>query len=119
MALLTPVEPTLTGVNPAAPAAASAGGDTFTAPRGSEWLLRVINGGGSPITATIDDPNSPSPVGATTFNPDLAVVVTNGQERMIKIDENAVARFRAAATGLISIAYSGVTTVTVQLIRTR
>jgi hypothetical protein len=95
-------------------AAAAGGGDSFVNDQadGSRTFLHVKNGGGSPITVTIDDPNSQSPAGATSWNPDLAVTVANATERMIGplggrfIDGN----------GSTAITYSGVTTVTVAVI---
>lgn len=92
-------------------AAAAGGGDSFVNDQadGSRTFLVVKNGGGSPITVTVDDPNSKSPDGATQFNPDLAVTVANGGERWIGplgsrfIDGN----------GNTAIAYSAVTSVTV------
>jgi hypothetical protein len=119
MATLTPLVPTLAGVQEVAPVAAAGGGDVFPAVPGGEYLLRVVNGGGSPITVTLNDPNTQSPVGATAFNPDVAVPVTNGTTKSIKLGERDVTRLRNPTTGNIEIAYSGVTTVTVQVQRVR
>jgi hypothetical protein len=74
----------------------------------------VNNGGGSPITVTIDDPNSSTPVAATAFNPDPNMSVTNGTAKMMLIDTR---RCLNSATGLINITYSAVTTVTVAVYR--
>lgn len=92
--------------------AAAGGGDTLTPTVGDfrNLILFVNNGGGSPITVTIDDPTSTSPPAATAWNPDLAVSVTNATAKLILID---VKRTLNTSTGLISITYSGVTTVTV------
>jgi hypothetical protein len=117
MATLTPIVPTLAGTVETAPAAAAAGGDVFPAVLGATYLLRIINGGGSLITATLDDPSSQSPPGATAFNPDVAIPVTNGTTKSCRISRKDVARLRNPTTGMISIAYSGVTTVTVQVQR--
>jgi hypothetical protein len=97
-------------------AAAAGGGDTIAPAAGDsrQFALFVNNGGGSPITVTIDDPNTTSPVGATAFNPDQAVTVANATARWILIDTKRVLN---SGTGLISITYSGVTTVTVAVYR--
>lgn len=95
------------GLTPAY-AAAGAGGDKCTA--GPAVFLHVKNGGGAPITVTVDDPTSVSPSGAQAFNPDLSVVVTNAQERMIG---PLTDRFTNPTDGLVAWTYSGVTTVTV------
>jgi hypothetical protein len=117
MATLVPIVPVLTGTVETAPAAAAGGGDVFPAVQGASYLLRVINGGGSPITVTLDDPSTQSPPGATAFNPDVAIPVTNGTTKSIKITSSDVNRLRNPTTGNIAIAYSGVTTVTVQVQR--
>jgi hypothetical protein len=97
-------------------ATAAGGGDTITPVAGDfrQFALFVNNGGGSPITVTIDDPTALSPAAATAWNPDQAVVVANATARWILIDTKRVLN---TATGLISITYSGVTTVTVAVYR--
>jgi hypothetical protein len=117
MATLTPIQPVLAGTQETAPAAAAAGGDVFPAVEGGSYLLRVINGGGSPITVTLNDPTSQAPGSATAFNPDVAVPVTNATTKSILINSSDVRRLRNPTTGNIEIAYSGVTTVTVQVQR--
>jgi hypothetical protein len=96
--------------------AATGGGDTITPTAGDSRLLAlwVKNGGGSSITVTVDDPTSGSPGAATAFNPDTATTVPNGSERLIPLDPG---RFRNPANGQIAITYSGVTTVTVGVVR--
>ena len=107
MATLTKQTIVPAGTNPSYVAAA--GGGDKVAP-GPTTFLHVKNGGGAPITVTVDDPTSVGPAGAQAFNPDLSVSVTNAQERMIgPITE----RFANPADGLAAITYSGVTTVTV------
>jgi hypothetical protein len=85
MAVFTKQKLTLAGVAPTY-TAANAGGDSFVNDQadGSRTFLHVKNTGGSPITVTLDDPNSKTPEGATAWNPDLAVSVpaTTG-DRMI------------------------------------
>ena len=107
MATLAKQTITPTGLNPTYTAAAG-GGDKVQA--GPNVFLHVKNGGGAPITVTIDDPTSVGPSGAQSFNPDLSVSVTNAQERMIG---PLTDRFTNPADGLVAITYSGVTTVTV------
>ena len=95
-----------TGVAPAYTAAAG-GGDTMEC--GPSMFLHIKNGGGSPITVTLavvaGDP------GTGLVIADLAVSVTNAQERMIG---PVLPQFFAnPTTGVCNITYSGVTTVTV------
>jgi hypothetical protein len=79
------------------------GGDTVTA--GDNTYLHVKNPSGGPITITVDDPDSASPVGAAAFNPDVAIAVPAGAERII--GPLAVARFQNASDGLVHLTYSG------------
>lgn len=103
------------GLNPNAVAyVAAAGGGDKVAP-GDHTFLHVKNGGVGSINVTIDDPTSVSPIGATSFNPDLVVAVPNGEERMIG---PLSARFANPADGLVAITYSGVTSVTVAALTT-
>lgn len=110
MAVLTKQKLSLTGLNPSY-AAAAGGGDSFVNDQadGSRTFLHVKNGGGAPITVTINDPNSKQPEGSTAWDPDLAVTVTNAQERLIGPLGN---RF-IDSSGSTAIAYSAVTSVTV------
>jgi hypothetical protein len=71
----SPALPTGVVANPH-PAAA---GDAFS--NDGSTLLRIINGSGGPVTCTLDDPNTQTPVGATAFNPDAALVVAAGATR--------------------------------------
>ena len=107
MALLTVQVPTAAGITPSNSAVSSS--DTFAVATGHAYLLHVINGGGSSDTVTIDDPNSTDPGAATAFNPDQAVSVADGQQRMIKL---APARIKNATTGLATITHSFTTSVT-------
>jgi hypothetical protein len=97
-------------------AAAAGGGDTITPVVGDfrNFAVFVNNGGGSSITVTVDDPNAVSPPAATAWNPDQAVTVVNATARMIYINTSRVLN---RSTGLISITYSAVTTVTVAVYR--
>lgn len=91
-------------------AAAAGGGDTVTPDE--VGFLHVKNGGGSPITVTL------TVAGNSEFgqpNADNPVVVTNGDSKMIG---PLVTDFTGADTfGVVLIAYSGVTSVTVAALR--
>lgn len=104
MALLTRTDasgPTGAAVTPVS---AAGGGDTIVG--GQCVQLYVNNGGGSPITVTLVTPETVEGSLAVT---DRAVTVTNGTFRLIPVPS----RYNDPATGLASITYSGVTTVTV------
>lgn len=106
MALIAPQSIPITGLE-ATYAACTVGGDTV-APN-ERGFLHVKNGHSSPQTVTIVVPG-------TRFgqaNPDVAVVVTNGEERMI----GPLSRELKGTDGLISITYSGVTSLTIAAIR--
>lgn len=111
MAVLTKQKMSVTpGLAPTYTAAAG-GGDSFVNDQadGSRTFIHIKNGGGAPITLTVDDPNSKTPDGATAWNPDLAVTVANATERMVG---PIGARF-IDGNGNTNLAYSGVTTVTI------
>jgi hypothetical protein len=104
----------LTVQNPNATAAltmssAAGGGDTF-ANTGNERLM-VVNGGGSPITVTIDSPNTCNFETSANAAHDLAVTVAAGATKILPA--LPVGRFGETAT----ITYSGVTSVTVAVAR--
>jgi hypothetical protein len=93
---------------------ADATGDKFRIPDNGPVFLEIINGGGSSITATLDDPNSVTPEGAQSWNPDVQWTVPNGASRVVKIAD--ARRFNNnAVDGLASIAWSAVTSVTFKL----
>jgi hypothetical protein len=94
--------------------AASAGGDKVRP--GPNVFLEVNNGGGSPITVTVNDPNSRGPVGANAFDGDLVKSVAAG--KLAYIGPLTAERFADPSDGLAAITYSGVTTVTVVAIST-
>lgn len=106
MATLTTQVITRAGVADSLTAAAG-GGDAMAC--GSGMFLRINNGGGSPITVTLVVPS------ARTYEPNVAITspaisVTNGTSKMIgPVD----ATFADPSTGLCTVSYSGVTTVTV------
>lgn len=102
MALLTHQAPKLSGTT-ITYVAASAGGDTLGAVRNG--VLRVKNGGASPVTVTVVTP------GSTQYgqaDPDIPVVVAAGAEVAIGPLSDSL-----AVDGVISVTYSAVTSVTV------
>lgn len=114
MTNLTPIKPTLSGTDPAGYATCQAGGDTFDANPSTKYLIHVKNGHSASQSVVIDDPNTPSPAGATTFNPDVTDPVPNAGERFIKVDDPG--RFRDPNTGRISLSYSGTTLLTLKIL---
>jgi hypothetical protein len=93
-------------------AAAAGGGDAMAC--GSGMMLEVVNGGGASITVTLVIP------AARTYEPNVAITspvisVTNGTTRWIgPVD---AATFADPVTGLCTITYSAVTTVTVAAVQ--
>ena len=90
-------------------ASAAGGGDSFS--NDENTFFYVANGSGGDITVTFDDTGSVSPTGATAFTPDVAVVVTAAESRMIGPFPKA--RFGSS----VGITYSGVTSLTVAAIK--
>ncbi len=94
------------------PVAAAGGGDAMSC--GSGMMLEVVNGGGGSITVTFNIP------AARTYEPNVAitspaVAVANGvTKRFGPIDAQT---FADPVTGLCSITYSGVTSVTVAAVQ--
>ena len=94
------------------PVAAAGGGDAMTV--GSGMMLEVVNGGGAPITVTLNVPAS------RTFEPNVAITspaisVTNGTTKWIgPVDAGT---FMDPTTGLCTITYSAVTSVTVAAVQ--
>jgi hypothetical protein len=58
----------------------------------------------------IDDPNTLGPAGATAFNPDVTVSVTNAQERIIRL--GPIRRYINTGTGNVTVTHSFTTSVT-------
>ena len=108
MALLTTQDIDTNGVVPSLSAAAG-GGDT--AVPGHNVFLYVTNGGGSPITVTLVTPET---VDSDLAVGDRAVSVTNATSQFIRLPAEL---YRNVTTGLVSITYSGVTSVTVGIFR--
>lgn len=108
MALLAPQQIQITG--PAITLAAAAGGGDTVAPN-DRLFLWVKNASGSPITVTVVVPG-------TYFGqalPDVAVSVpaTTGERMIGPLDS----RLADPSTGVISITYSAVTSVTVAAVK--
>lgn len=91
----------------AACAAAAGGGDTV-AHSGKESIF-VFNGGGSQITVTVA--SQPDNFGQTLTAHDITRTVAAGKWAIIGPLE--ASKYRNASTGLLSITYSGVTSVKV------
>lgn len=113
MAVLTVQDCSVAGITPA-PVAAAGGGDQV--PNNGNVVLEIINGSGGAITVTVDDPGTPTPVGASAFNPDVATSIPAGQRRLF--GPYPPWRFNDA-NGRLSLTYSGVTSLTVGVYRTR
>lgn len=108
MATLTYKQPVIGGTDPAF-AAASGGGDKV-APN-DRGYIHVKNGGGSPITVTIDVPGN-TKYGLANPDPTISVPATTG-ERIIGPFPADLAN---PSDGLVAITYSGVTSVTIAAI---
>lgn len=111
MALLPTQSITSAGLTPTT-TAASGGGDTVAPASVADdrTMLYVLNGGGSPITVTVADPGK-TPAGNSGTAP--AISVAAGAASYIPIPPGAI----NPSTGLASITYSAVTTVTVAALR--
>lgn len=111
MALLPTQSITSAGLTPAT-VAASVGGDTVAPANLSDdrTFLYVNNGSGASITVTVADPGK-TPAGNSGTAP--AITVAAGAVGLIPISTGAI----NATTGLASITYSAVTTVTVAALR--
>lgn len=94
------------------PVAAAGGGDAMACGQG--MMLEVVNGGGSPITVTLAIPAGASGFPNTAYT-STAVVVTNGTTKWI--GPVSAQQYQDPTTGLCTITYSGVTTVTVAAVQ--
>ena len=110
MATLSVQDVVVTGLEPTLVAAAG-GGDDF--PNDGLTFLVIDNADASPMTVTVDDTGSVSPVGATAFTPDVDVIVTNGEQRYI--GPFPVSRFGNS----VALSYTSATSVTVAAVRLR
>lgn len=91
----------------------AAASDSFT--NNGKVMLRVTNGGGAPITLTVDDPSSVSPTAATAWNPDAAITIANGATKVI--GPFPPSRFNDA-NGRVQLAWSATTSVTWEAVAT-
>jgi hypothetical protein len=112
MATLTTQVINRAGVGPTY-AAATGGGDAMTC--GSNMFLHVKNASGSPITVTLNVP------AARTYEPNVAITsptvsvpATTGDRMIGPIDGGT---FQDPTTGLCTITYSGVTSLTVAAVQ--
>lgn len=109
MATLTTQTITAAGLDPAY-AAAAGGGDKVRP--GDGVFLHVINADASPITVTLATPGS---YYGTEANPDIDYTVAATGEQMIPVPVTPFAD--ASDSGLASVSYSAVVTVTVAALR--
>lgn len=112
MAALTvqPAARSANGVDLAGVAAAG-GGDSFT--NSGQEVFVVKNGGGAPITVTVVTPATVDGLAVT----DLTASVAAGATRMIGPFPPGIYNDTGAAGGIVSVTYSGVTTVTVAVVK--
>lgn len=81
---------------------------------GANNFLRVVNGGGAPITVTIAVPAGVSGFANATYA-NTQVSVTNGTTKEIGPIQPQL--YQDPTTGLATITYSGVTSVTVAAVQ--
>lgn len=121
MATLTPTlvdrpsGSTLNGTLASAVAVAASGGGDSVVLGGNSILVRVINGGGAPITVTLNSVLLPSfPGGTQVADVDPVMSVTNGTTKSFRLQNEDFTRFANTTTGLLDLTYSGVTSVTIE-----
>lgn len=106
---LTSLEPTFSS--------ADADGNTFNS--GDRTFLHLKNqqngSAAASVTATIDDPNSVQPTAATSFDPDVEVVVAPDNEKLV--GPFRATRFKDDTTGFVSVSYDSVTDLVVAVYR--
>ena len=85
--------------------AIAAAADEFVAEYGAKYLIRFVNGSAVAANIVLNDPSSPNPGDATSFDPDVTVAMpgTAGSVRSMNVD---ALRFRDPATGKIQWTYS-------------
>lgn len=88
--------------------AADVAGDTFTP--SDRTYFHIKNDSGGSVTALFEDPNSISPPEATTFDPDVTVVVAPATE--VVVGPFSPSRF-ADTDGYMSVSYDTVTSISV------
>ena len=94
------------------PVAATGGGDAMSC--GSANYLRVVNGGGGSITVTLAIPAGATGYANAAYT-STAVVVANGVTK--DIGPIIAPLYQDPTTGLCTITYSGVTSVTVAAVQ--
>lgn len=94
------------------PVAAAGGGDAMSC--GPTAYLRVVNGGGGAITVTIAIPSGSSSYTNVTYT-STAVSVGAGVTKDIGVIAASI--YQDPTTGLATITYSGVTSVTVAAVQ--
>lgn len=104
MALLAKQAASVVGLNPLTMNAAAAGGDTVLVDRPGIYLL-VRNADATSKTVTIVDPRTQY----GQASPDIPIIITTGNQAII----GPLPVEFGDATGLVSITYSAVTSVTV------
>lgn len=109
MAQLAVQQASLSGT-PVTYTAAAGGGDTFTLPHDAV-ALRVKNGGGSPITVSVAFPGT-TPYGVANPVRTTSSIAAAAEVVIGPIPPSAV----DVSTGLVSVTYSGVTSVTVAVV---
>lgn len=109
MALLAVQQANLSGT-PVTYTAAAGGGDTFPIPHDAV-CLRIKNGGGSAITASLAFPGT-TPYGVANPVRTTSSIAAGAEVVVGPIPLSAV----DSTTGLVTVTYSGVTTVTVAVV---
>jgi len=90
---------------------ATGGGDAMEC--GPKMMLRVNNGGGAPITVTIAIPVGSSAYSNVAYASSTFSVPAGGMREFGSVD----GFYRDPITGLATVTYSGVTTVTVGAVK--
>lgn len=85
----------------------AASGDSFL--NDGRVLLYIENSDGSSHTCTLDDPNSPTPEGAVSANPDAVLTIANGAKKVFGPFPRS--RFNDA-DGLVQMTWSSTTGMT-------
>jgi hypothetical protein len=93
------------------PVAAAAGGDAMEC--GPKMALEVTNGGGSPITVTLAIPAASSAYSNIAYASSTMSVPAGASRRFGSVD----GMYRDPTTGLCTITYSAVTSVTVAAVK--
>jgi hypothetical protein len=93
------------------PVAAAGGGDAMEC--GNKMALEVTNGGGAPITVTLAIPAAASSYANVAYTSSTFSVPAGATRRWGSVD----AFYRDPVTGLCTITYSAVTSVTVAAVK--